>query len=97
MQIQIWSSVKDLKSKKLIYLKAILLLVAGILASVLIVVEHPTLKTAVLLAIAVWCFARCYYFAFYVVEHYVDDTYRFAGLMSFVKYLVTKSRSNKTQ
>ena len=27
------------------------------------------------------------YFAFYVIEHYIDDGYKFAGLSSFVRYL----------
>ena len=40
------------------------------------------------LAICVWCFARFYYFAFYVIEHYTDPGYRFAGLWSFVQYMV---------
>jgi hypothetical protein len=32
--------------------------------------------------IAVWCFCRLYYFAFHVIEHYVDASYRFSGLLS---------------
>jgi hypothetical protein len=42
------------------------------------------------LALSVWCFCRFYYFAFYVIEHYVDPGYRFAGLWSFVRYLWVK-------
>jgi len=49
----------------------------------------------VLLCIAVWCFARAYYFAFYVIEHYIDPTYKFAGLTSFVAYLLRKRRGNR--
>ena len=45
------------------------------------------MKVAVLLAIAIWSFCRFYYFAFYVIEHYVDPQFRFAGLGSFVRYL----------
>ena len=30
------------------------------------------------------------YFAFYVIEHYIDDSYRFAGLSSFARYLWEK-------
>ena len=56
----------------------------GLLASGLLIAEHPTAKVALLLALAVWSFARAYYFAFYVVEHYVDPSYRFAGLIDFV-------------
>ena len=47
---------------------------------------------ALLLAVAVWCFARFYYFAFYVIEHYVDPGYKFAGLWSFVRYLVRRRK-----
>src|SRR5437899_12245421 len=39
------------------------------------------------LALAIWCFCRFYYFAFYVIEHYVDPAYRFSGLWSFVCWL----------
>ena len=54
----------DLKSKKLMYLKGFLLLLGGLLASLLILIEHPSLKVALLLIIAIWCFARAYYFTF---------------------------------
>jgi hypothetical protein len=80
----------DLTNPKLIYLKGFLFLLGGLLASVLLLVEAPTLKVALLLVVAVWCFARCYYFAFYVIEHYVDPDYRFAGLWSFVRYLLRR-------
>ena len=80
----------DLTNKKLIYLKGFLFLFGGIVASVIILLEHPTLKVSAMLAVAVWCFCRTYYFAFYVIEHYVDGTYKFAGLWSFLKYLFKK-------
>lgn len=78
---------KDLKNKKWIYLKGFLFLWIGILASVILMIECPTWKAAAMLALAVWCFARFYYFAFYVIEHYVDNRYKFSGLGSFVIYL----------
>lgn len=65
------------------------------MASGLILAERPTVKVALLLGIAVWCFARAYYFAFYVVEHYVDPGYTFAGLWSFTVYLLRKRRGSK--
>ena len=49
--------------------------------------DDPRPRTAVLLAVAVWSFARAYYFAFYVIEHYIDPSYRFAGLVSLLRYL----------
>ncbi len=80
----------DLKDSRLIYLKGFLFLGGGCLASALLLAEQPTLKVAFLLAVAVWCFARWYYFAFYVIEHYVDPQFRFAGLWAFAKYLVRR-------
>ncbi len=47
---------------------------------------------ALLLGVAIWSFCRFYYFAFYVIEKYVDPGYRFAGLSSFALYLVGKRR-----
>ncbi|MHC4882496.1 MAG: hypothetical protein ACYTFX_12005, partial [Planctomycetota bacterium] len=80
----------DLKNKKLIYLKGFLFLFGGIMASLIILLEHPSWKVAAMLALAIWCFCRVYYFAFYVIEHYVDGNYKFAGLWSFVRYILTK-------
>lgn len=80
----------DLKNPRWIYCKGFLFLVNGILAAGLLLWEHPELKVALLLGLAIWCFARFYYFAFYVIEHYVDGEYRFAGLWHFVRYLVTR-------
>jgi hypothetical protein len=77
---------KDLNDPRWIKLKGLLFLLVGLLSGALLVVESPTLKTAVLLLITVWCFCRLYYFAFYVIERYVDPRYKFSGLCSFVKY-----------
>jgi hypothetical protein len=82
----------DITNPKLIYLKGFLFLLAGLLASLLLVLEHPEPRVVLLLVIAVWCFARFYYFAFYVIEHYVDPGYKFAGLGSFVLYLLRRRR-----
>ncbi len=82
----------DITSPRLLYLKAFLLLLGGVLASAIILLEHPDWKLAALLIAVVWCFARAYYFAFYVIEHYVDDGYRFSGLWSFVRYLLDQRR-----
>jgi hypothetical protein len=76
----------DIKSPKLLYLKGVLMLVVGLMASGLLIAEHPSVKVAFLLALAVWGFARAYYFAFYVIEHYIDSSYRFAGLWDLLRY-----------
>ena len=83
---------KNITSPGLIKLKGILFLLVGLLAAALLLIDHPSLKAAVLLAIAVWCFCRFYYFAFYVIEHYVDNSYRFSGIWSFGRYLVQRRK-----
>ncbi|HTH48170.1 MAG TPA: hypothetical protein VMB21_11705 [Candidatus Limnocylindria bacterium] len=80
---------KDLTDARWIKFKGLLFLVLGGMSSGVLLMEHPDLKTALLLALAVWCFCRAYYFAFYVIEHYVDPAFRFSGLWSFARYMMT--------
>ena len=84
----------DLKDPRLIYLKGFLFLIAGGLAAAGILFEAPKARTAVLLGLAIWAFCRAYYFAFYVIEHYIDPSYRFAELSSVIRYAL-KNRSEK--
>ncbi len=88
---------KELKSAGWIQFKGILFLVVGVLSSVLLVAEHPTLNSALLLAISIWCFCRFYYFAFYVIERYVDSSYRFSGLWSFARHLFARRTAAKPE
>ncbi len=81
---------RDLTDPRWIKAKGALFLVAGLLAGGLLLIEHPSIVDAVLIVICVWSFCRAYYFAFYVIEHYVDPGYRFAGLWSFLQYLRRK-------
>jgi hypothetical protein len=87
--------VADIKNPRLLYAKGALFLLGGIMASGLILVERPAIKVALLLVIAIWCFSRAYYFAFYVIQHYVDPSYKFAGLWSFVRYVIEKRRGSR--
>ena len=80
-------SMKDLTSATWIKVKGILFLLLGMAAATLLVLEHPTWQVGLLLALVVWCFCRFYYFAFYVIEKYVDPGHKFSGLWSFAKYL----------
>jgi hypothetical protein len=79
---------KDLSNPFWIKLKGILFLLIGLIAVVLLFLDSPTWKTAGLLALAIWSFCRFYYFAFYVIEKYMDPDYKFSGLISFTKYLL---------
>jgi hypothetical protein len=84
----------DLKSPLLIKAKGLLFLVLGILAAAVLLAEHRSWRVAFLLAVAIWSFCRFYYFAFYVIEHYVDPQFRFAGLISFAQYLWKHRRTS---
>ncbi len=81
---------KEITNPRWIKFKGILFLVSGLLSAGLLIRERPEIRVVVLLCIAVWGFCRFYYFAFYVLEHYVDPSYRFSGLWSFVRYLFTR-------
>ena len=83
---------KDLTDPRWIKAKGALFLLAGLASFGLLVAEHPEFRVVLLGSIAVWCFCRAYYFAFYVIEHYVDPSYRFSGLWSFARYLLSRSR-----
>lgn len=82
----------DIKNPKLLYLKGGMFVLLGVLASGLLLYEHFSWKVAFLLSVAVWAFARAYYFAFYVIEHYVDDGFKFAGLWAFFRYAIGRER-----
>lgn len=77
--------------------KGILFLLLGIIAASLILIEHPDWRIGFLLAVAIWSFCRFYYFAFYVIENYVDPSFRFAGLSAFAKYLLTGRHNDRRQ
>ena len=78
----------DITNPRLLYAKGILFLLTGTIAAAALILDRPTLKVVLLLALCVWSFARAYYFAFYVVQHYVDPGYRFAGLFDFARYVL---------
>jgi len=81
---------KDIRSRFWLVTKAVLFVLLGGTSVALILMEHPESRVAILLAIAVWSFCRSYYFAFYVIEHYIDSSFRFSGLWSAVRFLLRK-------
>lgn len=83
---------RDIKNPAGMWVKAMLLLAVGVVASILLVLELGTLRGALLLALSIWGFCRAYYFAFYVLERYVDSRYRFSGLLSLLRYLFRQKR-----
>ena len=76
----------DINNPRLLWLKFGLFVFIGLMATAIALFSFPYPKLACLMAIAIWAFCRAYYFAFYVIEHYIDPGYRFAGLGSFIRY-----------
>lgn len=74
------------------WVKLVLFVLIGVTASGLILVQLPDWRIALLLALAIWAFCRAYYFAFYVIEKYIDPSFRFSGLGSVVRYLWQKNQ-----
>jgi hypothetical protein len=83
---------RDLTNPSLLYLKGLLFLGCGVIAGGLLVLDRPTLQSVALLGVTVWCFARAYYFAFYVIERYADPSFRYSGLGSLLLYLLRNRR-----
>ena len=86
---------KDVQSTRAMWLKGVLFLVIGFLSGGLLLLENGNWRTAVLLMLCVWGFSRAYYFAFYVISHWVDPTYRFSGLGQFFIHIGTNRFKRK--
>ncbi len=78
----------DLKNPKLIWLKGVLFGVMLVVSGGLIVALTRDWLVAGLVLLVAWSAARVYYFMFYVIEKYVDPTYRFAGMWDFAMYAI---------
>ena len=72
-------------------MKGALFLGLGFLGAGILISRTPEITSAVLLAITVWAFCRFYYFSFYVIERYVDSSFRFTGLIDFARYIAMGS------
>ena len=82
----------DIKKVWLLYLKGFLLFLTGFISSLLLVLLNLNFKTIVLLLLAIWGFCRAYYFAFYVIQYYIDPSFRYSGLIDFAKYQMKRKK-----
>jgi len=82
----------DLKNPRWMYVKAGLFVLGGFLGGASLLLDNPSWKNAALLALTVWCFARAYSFAFYVIERWIDPGFRFSGLFDFALWLARGRR-----
>lgn len=83
---------KDLTSSFWIKVKGVLFLLLGTAAAALLLLDNLSARNIALLVLTIWCFCRFYYFAFYVIEKYVDPGHKFSGLWSFARYLMRQPR-----
>jgi hypothetical protein len=86
---------RDLEDPRWMVVKAVLFLAIVLLSSGLLLLQAPGWRTAALLAFAIWGSARLYYFLFYVIERYIDPSYRFSGVVSALRYALGKRRGSR--
>jgi hypothetical protein len=86
---------RDLTSRGWIVAKGVLFFALGLIsAATLLLLADSKWKQAALLAVTVWACCRFYYFLFYVIERYVDPSFRFRGIWSSVLYFVRNRRGS---
>ncbi len=78
----------DLKSKQLIVAKGLLFGVCLLLSGAALLLQAPSLQTALLIALLAWSSARLYYFLFYVLQTYVDPSLKYDGLWAMLSQLM---------
>lgn len=83
---------QDLLDSKWMFIKGVIFVGIGLTSGGLLIASNTSLETVILLLLAVWSFCRAYYFAFYVIERYIDPTFKFSGLFSALKYIVQRGR-----
>ena len=82
----------DLHSARWIVLKGTLFLILAVIAAAGLMLQSFRLETAALLAICVWASCRFYYFLFYVLQNYVDPTFKFRGVIDALLFLTRAPR-----
>ena len=80
---------RDIKNPKLIYLKGILFLLILVISVNFILIKTKSWIISFLLLLVIWSSARFYYFMFYVIENYVNSSYKFRGIWHFLTYLIS--------
>lgn len=86
---------RDLQSTRAMWLKGWLFLLIGLLSAAMLLLDAWSWRRAGLLALCVWGFCRAYYFAFYVIERWVDPQFKFSGLGHFAVHVFQKWRGKR--
>ena len=77
----------DITSPTILKLKGGLFCVLGLFSAGLLLLPKFSILEVILYGISVWAFCRAYYFCFYVLHHYADSSFKFAGIISILVYL----------
>ena len=72
------------------YIKAACFASIALASASLLVLRTPGFSTAALAVLIAWSAARFYYFCFYVVEKYIDPSFRFDGLVSVGRHHIAR-------
>jgi len=83
---------RDLTDPRWMLVKALGFVAIALVCLVLIFLETASLKVVGLAVLACWASARAYYFCFYVIEKYIDPEFRFAGIASAVRFLLSRRK-----
>lgn len=82
----------DLKKPWQMYLKAVLFFCIGMLSLALLFLISQDWRVIGFACLSIWAFCRLYYFCFYVIEKYIDPSFKFSGLVSVIQYLLRRRK-----
>ncbi len=88
---------RDLDDSKWMYLKGCLFLGILLSSTALILIYSFSWRVLILLCLAIWSAVRVYYFMFYVIEKYVDPSFKFSGILSFIMYVIRRRKTGPPQ
>ena len=87
----------NIESPFWLWIKGGLFVAIGCLCLVFVAMVTQSVQLVAVCCLAIWAFCRAYYFAFYVIENYIDPKFRFAGLLSVLGYFVDKDQVGRAE
>lgn len=80
----------DLKNPRWMYVKAIGFVLIASLCAAALIARSVRIETLVLILLLIWSSARAYYFCFYVIQQYIDPSFKYSGVGSMLRYLIRR-------
>jgi hypothetical protein len=87
--------VRQLRSHVAIHVKGALFLALALMSAGILFLLERAAVTALCIVTLAWASARWYYYVFYVIERWIDPSFRYTGVISFVRYAL-RSRSRRS-